>query len=64
MFDCAFLQVIQHLIAGRMSRPGDGRDLVKIPDVEIAHAPGQNLAVAHQGVEAGDGFLQGEAPRQ
>ncbi len=61
MLDCAFLQVIQHLIAGRMSRSRDGRDLVKILDVEIAHAPRQNLAVAQQCVEAGDGVLQGRS---
>ena len=66
MLDGALLEVVQHLIARRMPGAGEGGDFVEVGDIEIAHAPGEDLAVANQNVEGCDRFLQsiGAAPMQ
>jgi len=59
MLDRTLLQVVQHLIARRVPRTRDRRDLFEIRNVEVAHAPGQDLAGPDQCVEGLDRFLQG-----
>jgi hypothetical protein len=66
MFDGALLEVVQHLIARRLPRAGDRGGFLEVGDIEIAHAPGENLAVANQNIEGCDRFFQsiGAAPMQ
>ena len=52
MLDRALVQMIEHLVAGDMGRDRIGR--FEVCDVEIAQAPGPDLAVAAQGLEGGD----------
>src|SRR5450631_1983772 len=58
VLDRALLQVIQHLIAGGVRRSGDRRHLLKVVYVEVADAPGKNLAAADQGIECGNGLRE------
>lgn len=54
----AFLQMIEHLIAGDAVFAGGVEDLVEIIGIEIGDAPGFDLAGLHQFLECGDGVLQ------
>ena len=61
MLDRALLQVIQHLIVGWMSRAGDRCDFFEVVDVEIADAPGADLALGRERLEPGNGLLERHA---
>ena len=51
MFDRAFLQMIEHLIADNARFAGNLLCLFKIRYVEVAHAIGKYLALCTEGVE-------------
>jgi hypothetical protein len=57
VFDCALLQVVQHLIAGDPPLAGDRQGLVEILGIEIADAPRQYLAGLAKLFERGDRLL-------
>lgn len=46
VLDRALLQVVEHLVASDAARPGDGERFLQVGDVEVAHAPAQDLARA------------------
>ena len=58
VLDAAFLQVVEHLIAGDAAGSGDAFRLVEVVRVEIADAPRADLAGAHEILESGDCFRQ------
>ena len=58
VLDRPFLQVVKHLIAGRQPGTRDRGRLLEIVDVEIAHAPGANLAARAQLLERGQGLRE------
>src|SRR6202044_91356 len=51
MLDGAFLEVVQHLVAGREPRTVERGELLEIVDIEITHAPRTNLAAPAQLLE-------------
>ncbi|KAG5722849.1 hypothetical protein E4T56_gene18718, partial [Termitomyces sp. T112] len=65
MRDGALLQVIEHLVAGDPALAADREQFVQIVGVEIADAPGADLACRDQLLEGRDGVLKriGAAPR-
>lgn len=66
VLDRAFLQMIEHLIAGDLPLACDGKQLVEIVLIEIADAPGTDLSRRDEFVERRDRFLEriGAAPVQ
>jgi len=62
----AFLQVIRHLIAGKstLALPGNGQGFFEVGHVEIADAPGEDLACALKVLEACIVSSSGCRPRQ
>ena len=58
MLDGALLEMIEHLVAGDLALADDVERLVEIVGVEIADAPGQDLAGLLQLLEGGEGVLQ------
>jgi len=62
MLDRALAQMVEHLIAGRMAGPGDPANGVEIGNVEIADAPGPDLAVGAKLFEGGDRILERMRP--
>ena len=65
MLDRAFLQMIEHLVAGDLALAGDRQHLVEIVGIEIADAPAADFAGADQLLERRDRFRQRiRLPRQ
>ena len=62
MFDAAFLKVIEDLIAGKAARASDCQDLLKIFDIKVAHAPGEDFSLLLKRIEGRDGFPQRMRP--
>ncbi len=62
MLDGAFAEVVEHLVAGDPAWPRGRQGLVEVGHVEVADAPGEDLAVANQLLEAGEGLSQRMAP--
>ena len=58
MLDGALSQVVQHLVAGGMSGTGYFADFIEVVDVEIAHAPGADLAVSREHLECPHRLLE------
>ncbi len=59
MLDVALAEMVEHLVAGDAPAPATvlaAVGLVEVVGVEIAHAPGQDFAVAQQLLEGGDGL--------
>jgi hypothetical protein len=59
VLDGALLQMIEHLVARRTRRPRGGGELVEVVDVEVADAPGEDLAGAAKLLEGRDRLGQG-----
>ena len=64
MFDRAFLQMIQHLIADNARFAGNLSCLFKIRHVEVAHAIGEYFALLTERVNAANVSSSGCGPRQ
>ena len=64
VLDCAFPQVVEHLIASGFAGARDLAELIEIVHVEIADTPGQDLAVGTKPLEGGDGVAERMRPRQ
>ena len=58
MLDCPLAQVVEHLVAGDSAGAGDAQRLVEIGDIEIADAPGQDLALGLELFEGGERLRQ------
>ena len=63
MLDRALLQMIEHLIAGDLALARDREQFVEIVGIEIADAPGADLAGGDQLVERRDRFLEADRIR-
>ena len=48
----------EHLVAGEPARAGDLPGLLEVADVEVAHAPRENLPLAVELLEGGKGVLE------
>src|SRR6267143_5417414 len=58
VLDRPLLHVVEDLVARDTTRAGDPGGGVQVGNVEVSHAPGENLAVALQRLERLDGVLQ------
>jgi len=47
---------MQHLVGRAAIAAGDGKQFFHVVDIEIRHAPAEDLAVALQALEGADGF--------
>ena len=63
MFDGAFAQMIEHLIAGNAPRTGNGERLIEIVRVEIADAPVRILPALTSSSIAAIVSVSGTVPR-
>ena len=58
VLDRALLQVVEDLVAGDAALAGDRPRLLEVGHVEVAHAPGEDLALAPELLEGRDRVLQ------
>ena len=64
VLDRAFLQMIEHLVAGDLALARDIEQFVEIVGVEIADAPGADLSAATSSSKAATVSASGYEPRQ
>ena len=53
-----FLEMVEDLVAGDAARAGDPQGLLQVGNIEIAHAPGQDLPFAPKLLEGRECLLQ------
>ena len=64
VLDGAFLEMVEDLVAGDAACAGDPQGLLEVRNIEIAHAPGQDLPFAPKLLEGANVSSKRMSPRQ